>query len=125
MKFKVVFALFLLMLPTITLAAETLQSLAVGLGTFINQAVIPLIFGIALLFFLWNVVRYFIIGGANEEDRAKAKRLALWAIIAFVLMVSIWGIVNLLVGGLGFDRDRGIIPDYICRNYGGSCGEGP
>lgn len=80
--------------------------------TFLNLIIVPLIFALAFLFFLWNATRYFIIGQGSDESKEKAKRLALYGILAFVIMVSIWGIVNLLVGGLGFDRTSIICPDY-------------
>ena len=37
-----------------------------------------------------------------QQEKEKGKDLAIYAIVAFVLMVSIWGIVNLIAGGLGF-----------------------
>lgn len=112
MKLRQIFVLLLLTTP-IFAAAQTAQSLIGQVGNFFNRTIIPLIFGIALLFFLWNIVRYFIIGGANEADRERARKLALWSILAFVLMVSVWGIVNLLVTGLEFGGNNGICPDYL------------
>ena len=81
---------------------------------FINLTLIPLLFGIALLFFLFNIVRYFINSG-NVAEREKASRAALFGIAAFVFLVSIWGIVNLFVNGLDFDREDPICPDYLGR----------
>jgi len=83
---------------------------------FINYVLLPFIFALAFLFFIWNAFRYFILGANSEEGREKAGRLALYSILAFVLMVSIWGIVNMLVNGFGIDRDNSIIPDYIEEN---------
>ena len=86
---------------------------------FLNKTIIPLLFALAFLFFIVNVARYFIIGGGNEEARKKAKTLALWGIIAFVVMVSVWGIVNLLVSGFGIGRNITPCPDFICADkYG-------
>lgn len=79
---------------------------------FINERIVPLLLAVAFLVFIWNVARYFIIGGADEQNRQKAKRLALYGIGAFVFIVCIWGIVNLFVSGLGFDRQSFICPDY-------------
>ena len=69
---------------------------------FINVRLIPFIFAIAFIVFIWGIFQYFIAGGANEEARDKGKQLVMWGIIAFVVMVSVWGIVNLLVGTFGF-----------------------
>lgn len=67
---------------------------------FIDNILIPLLFTLALLFFLYGMFKYFILGGASDDERAKGKQLIIWAIIGFVLMVSIWGIVNMIAGGL-------------------------
>lgn len=72
--------------------------------TFINNTLIPLVFGVALLMFVWGMFKFFIYN--TEEEKDKGKDLALYAIIAFVLMVSVWGIVNLIAGGLGFSGEQ-------------------
>src|SRR3989338_10308274 len=85
----------------------------VALAGFFNSTVVPLLFALAFLFFIINATRYFIIGGDKEAERAKARTFATWGIIAFVLMVSIWGIVNLLVNGFGIDNSGPICPDFL------------
>ncbi len=72
--------------------------------TFINNTLIPLVFGIALLVFVWGMFKFFIYN--TEEEKEKGKDLAIYAVVAFVLMVSIWGIVNLIAGGLGFSGEQ-------------------
>lgn len=72
--------------------------------TFINNTLIPLVFAIALLVFIWGMFRLFI--HKNAEEAEQGKQLAVYAIVAFVLMVSIWGIVNLIAGGLGFSGEQ-------------------
>ncbi len=98
-----------------------LQTLLGGFLDFLTGTIIPFLLVIATLVFVWNVVRYFIIGGANEDSQEKARSLALWGILAFVLIVSLWGIVTLVVNGLGLDN-RSIAPDYMCdKGLGGNC----
>lgn len=99
--------------PAIAFAQAGVQGLLIAILTFLNSVLIPFIFTLAFLFFLVNAVRYFIIGGGNETERDKARRFALWGILAFVLMVSIWGIANLLTSGFGIDRTVPVCPDYI------------
>lgn len=67
---------------------------------FINGTLVPLVFAIAFLVFIWGVFKYFILGGGDEGSREEGKKLMLWGIIAFVVMVSIWGIVNIITDGL-------------------------
>lgn len=98
-----------------------IQSILAGILTLINNAIIPFILAIAFLIFLWNIARYFIIGGANSEDQEMAKSHAIWGITAFVVIVSVWGIVNFLVSGFGFGGVNSITPDYMCKKVGGVC----
>ena len=67
----------------------------------IQNILIPLVFALALLLFLWGMFRFFIYGGHDEGEREKGKGLMIWAVIGFVLMVGIWGIVSLISSGLG------------------------
>ena len=94
-------------------SAMTLQTFLEDITTFGNKVVIPLLFSLAFLFFIVNAARYFIIGGANQEEQKKARALALWGIVAFVLMVSIWGIVNLFVSGLNLEANWPVCPDFL------------
>jgi succinate dehydrogenase/fumarate reductase cytochrome b subunit len=80
---------------------------------FINNVILPLLFSVALLFFLVNATRYFVLKSGESEGRETARRLALYAIGAFVFLVSLWGIVNMIVYGLGFDENQAPCPDYL------------
>ena len=93
---------------------------------FINNLVIPLLFSIALLFFLINAARYFILGSANEEGQDKARRLAIYGIGAFVFLISIWAIVTMITSGLGINQSNVICPDYMpnCKTEGDTIFEG-
>ena len=69
---------------------------------FINVYLVPFLFAIAFIVFIWGVFQYFIAGGANEEQRDKGKQFVMWGLIGFVVMVSLWGLVNLITGTLNF-----------------------
>ena len=88
------------------------------ISTFINNVLIPLVFGIALLVFIWGIFNYFILGGADEGKREEGKQLMLYSIVGFVVMVSIFGIVNLIANGLGFSSQSTIqnIPNVPTTN---------
>ena len=68
---------------------------------FINSYVMPLILAIAFIFLVWGIIQYFVIGGANDEAKVKGKSLIIYAIVGFVIILSFYGIVNILVGGIG------------------------
>ena len=72
---------------------------------FINETLIPFIIGIGFLVFVWGMFKYFIYGGANDEEKDKGKSLMIWATLGFVLIVIFWGVVNLLASSTGLDRD--------------------
>ncbi len=70
---------------------------------FINSTLIPLVFALALLVFFYGIFKYFILGGGDEGSRAEGRQLMLWAIIGFVVMASIYGIIAIVSGGLGIN----------------------
>ncbi len=84
-----------------------------GIGTtvgsfisFLNSYLVPAVFALAFLLFIWGMFKFFILSGANEEGREQGKSLMLWGVIAFVMMVSIWGLVNVLSTSLGFKQTQ-------------------
>ncbi|MFT7507265.1 MAG: hypothetical protein ACI92I_000408 [Acidimicrobiales bacterium] len=89
------------LLPVVVLAQFGEVDTFVGnLNIFISSRLVPFVFTLALLVFVYGMYKYFILGGANEADREKGKQLLVWAVMGFVLMVSIWGIVGMLSTGI-------------------------
>lgn len=83
-----------------------------NIAAFINSILIPAIFTLAFFVFIWGVFKAFILGGHNQEKRDEGKQLVIWSIVGFVVMLSVWGLVNLVAGSLGFQGDR-LDPDAI------------
>lgn len=77
-----------------------LQSLVTAISGLVDT-LIPLLFAVALLFFLWGVFQYFIFGAGDEEKRETAKKFMIYALVGLVLMVAVWGIVKLIASILG------------------------
>jgi len=75
----------------------------------INDAVIPLIFALAIALFLWGAVQFLILHGGEEAKRTQGKQLMIWGIIALVVMVGIWGLVK-IVGGTFFSNFGNTLP---------------
>ena len=106
-------------LPLVALAQfGEVSTFVAHVSQFINSTLIPLVFGIALLVFIWGVFKAFILGGADASSREEGQQLMLWAIIGFVVMVSVFGIVNMIAGGLGFGGKENIenIPNVPTQN---------
>lgn len=61
------------------------------------QAVVPLLVGLAVVFFVYGIIKFFL-NPDNEEKKKEGKTFILWGIIALFVMVSIWGLVGILSG---------------------------
>ena len=74
-----------------------------NLVNFMNGVLVPALFALAFLMFIWGMFKFFILGGHDTEKQEEGKSLMLYAIAGFVVMISLWGIVNLIANGFGFD----------------------
>lgn len=92
-----------------TTAIEQLSDSFIGL---LNTVVVPFVFALAFIVFLWGVFQAFIVGGTNEEKRKEGAKFIMWALIGFVVMISIWGLVNLTKSLIPVDNN--IRPDLPC-----------
>jgi len=104
-----------LLLPLLALAQFTtggesgeLNDFGAQLLSFINDVLVPLIFAVALVLFIWGIYLFLIYSGGDGESRKTGRSYMLWGILAFVIMVSVWGITNLVASGLGFSDRQGI-----------------
>ncbi|MFT5849804.1 MAG: hypothetical protein ACI9H6_000623 [Patiriisocius sp.] len=112
-------ALALMVLPGVAAAQfGGINDFIGDISSFINGTLIPLVFAVALLVFIYGIFKYFILGGGDEDSREEGKKLMVYAIVGFVIMVSVFGIVNLIAGGLGFSDDQDIqnIPNVPSNN---------
>ena len=107
----------LLLLPTVVLGQGFIDGEAGSFGTFtggiilfINNFLIPLMIALCVLGFIWGVFQYFILGSDDEEKRKQGRSLMLYAIIGFVAIVALWGIVEFVAGGFGFEVGRDALP---------------
>ncbi|HEX7651468.1 MAG TPA: hypothetical protein VF439_02010 [Candidatus Paceibacterota bacterium] len=69
----------------------------------INNVLVPLIFAVAFVVFLFGVFRYFIAGATSDESRKSGGQLVLYGIIGFAIMISVWGLVNVVTNTFGLD----------------------
>jgi len=76
---------------------------------FIGKSVIPLIFALAVLMFIWGVVQFLIIGGSDETKRTQGKQLMIWGIIALTVMMGVWSLVSILGSTFGV-KDTSFLP---------------
>lgn len=67
----------------------------------VNYVLVPVLFALAFIVFLWGVANAYIFSGGEEEARKSGHKLILWGIIAFVVMISLWGLVNVVANTFG------------------------
>lgn len=96
----------LILLPSVTLAQNgSIQGVISGTLGLINDILIPFVLGIAFLLFIVNVIRFFVVGGSNDEGKENAKSLALYSIGAFVFILAFWGLINIIASGIGLNGE--------------------
>ncbi|MBI5405670.1 hypothetical protein HY972_01365 [Candidatus Kaiserbacteria bacterium] len=66
-----------------------------GIVGVVNTVLVPVLIAVAFIVFLWGVFKYFIYGADNDTERATGRQFVLWGIIGLVVIVSIWGLVNI------------------------------
>lgn len=75
--------------------AATADTLVANFAVHIINPLITLLFAIAIAAFLWGVVEF--IAGADDESKvSQGKQHMLWGIIGIAIMVSAFGIMNVL-----------------------------
>lgn len=67
----------------------------------LSQMVIILV-AFAVIFFLYGILKY-ITAGDDEEKRTKMKNVMIYGIIGLFVMISFWGIVNILINTFELD----------------------
>ena len=83
--------------------AQFVGSGSTGVIGLLNTVVVPVIFALAFLAFIWGMVNYFFLHGDDETKRREGKQFILWGLIGLVILFSVWGIVNILLSTLGIN----------------------
>lgn len=71
-------------------------------GELLNS-VLPLLLALGVVYFVWGVVMYVI--GSDEEAKKRGKDRIIFGIIGLVIIVGLWGLVNIVVNTFGLDRN--------------------
>lgn len=103
--FKVSIATAMVFAPFLALAAD-LNTVLSTIGQLIGAAT-PIVVALALVYFFWGLGN-FILGSADEGKRKEAIAIMIYGIIALFVMVSIWGIVNVLQTTFGITGSQDI-----------------
>jgi NADH:ubiquinone oxidoreductase subunit 2 (subunit N) len=107
-------------LPLVSFAAiNNLSDVGAFIINVINNILVPVIFAVAFIVFVWGAFDTFILGANSEEVKEKGKNLMLWGLIGFFVMVSVWGLVNILTGTVSFGNNSGVNAPKAGVNIGG------
>ena len=73
-----------------------LQDLIAASTDVISKVLIPMAFGLCLLFFFWGLAKYIGISAGSEEAVKEGKRVMVWGVVALFVVTSIWGIITFI-----------------------------
>lgn len=92
---KLALATFIIFTPVFASAdVSNLQGLISQIQTLVN-ALIPLLFGFALIGFIWGVVKYIWAGGRPEKIK-EARGFIIFSIVGIAVMLSVWSLALFL-----------------------------
>mgnify|MGYP003452656139 CR=1 FL=1 len=87
-----------------SLVSFTIDYINIGIG---------LIMSFATIAFVYNIVMYFVV--KNEEKRAEASQYLIYSIIGLAVIVSFWGLVNVVTSTFGLQNTRPQIQQLYFR----------
>jgi hypothetical protein len=92
-----------LILPGMAWAATTnnLHGVVSLIASYLNDA-LGLLMGVAVVIFVFYVIRYFI---QPNDKRAEAAQYIMWSLIGFFIILSFWGIVNIFRSTFDFGQN--------------------
>ena len=98
---------FIVLLPLFVLAANPLLDVLKNFMQWTGDA-ITITIGLAIAFFFYGLAKY-ILNAGDEEKKKEGKSIMIWGVIALFVMVSIWGIINVLADTFGVKKDQGLV----------------
>ncbi len=123
----------MLVLPVVSLAQVTISGAVVtctgntiatslcNIQKLLNS-IVPVLLALGVVYFVWGVVQYVIAGG--EEAKKKGRDHIIYGIIGFVVIVSLWGIVNVVTRTLGFQGQAINVPSLVPTTTAAQAGAG-
>ncbi|MES2216030.1 MAG: pilin [Patescibacteria group bacterium] len=83
---------------------------------FINlgNTFLQVLIAFAIIWIVFNIVRYMIVGADSDEKRATARQAIIWGVIGLAIILSIWGIVNVVIKTFVFDNNTAPTGQFPC-----------
>lgn len=76
----------------------------IGYLLYLAGRALPLLILAALVLFLWGILRIFFWDRGHADDNNK--KFILWGVVGLFVMVSVWGLVNVVRDTLRLDNSR-------------------
>lgn len=73
--------------------------------------ILPVIISLGVLYFIWGVFQY--VRSNDSAKQEEARSYIIWSIIFITVMVSVWGLVNLITSTFNLDSDSAPPPPPI------------
>lgn len=87
--------------------AKTFEQVVFDINKTVLNPLIQFAFVVAFVVFIWGVMQ-FIRNANNPEGRKKGQDHMFWGIIGLVIMLGVFGIVNLLINTFGLSKSHKI-----------------
>ena len=94
---------------TTTSGTKDLKYVVGVVVTYLNIA-LELMMGVAVVMFVFYVIKYFML---PADNRTEAWQYVLWALVGFFVIFSMWGLVNILIGTFSLQNNPGTWSDYF------------
>lgn len=89
--------------PTVTFAAGKDLAYLMSLATnYLNKALL-LLMGFAVVMFVYYIIKFFL---RPTDERQEGAKYLMWSIIGFFVILSFWGLVNILDKTFALDNNR-------------------
>lgn len=100
--FKYTLSVLIATTPLLAFAASsgTLKTLISSIIDYLNWALV-LMMALAIVYFTWNVIKYYIM---TNENRTEGNTYVMYSIIGFFVILSFWGLVNILQNSFGLSN---------------------
>lgn len=81
-----------------------IEYIAVKIIVLINSVAVPLLFAVAFIMFLYGVFKSYILSHGDPDEVKQGHHLILWGIVGFAVMISLWGLVNIVANTFGLQN---------------------
>jgi hypothetical protein len=98
--------------PALALAQNTnpsVETIIEGPITGILNAIIPILITLGVIYFIWGIVQYVI--ADDEAAKEKGKNRMLYGLVGLFVIVTFWGLIEVIQNTLDIDPTTPTIPD--------------